>query len=93
MAPRLLLASHCTHDIQPSQEQQQLGSELQQLIQMLQPHADKIRQQSEAASSGLLAWGFGAGLYAEYYQLRVQSIGYVNLQSAATSYSQVRNMA
>lgn len=71
VAPRLLIASHHPSDALPTQEQQQLESELQQLLSNVWPHADDIQQRSEGVNSGLLAWDAGAELYAEYYDLRV----------------------
>lgn len=73
VAPRLLLASHHSSDTAPSQQQQQLESELQGLLHNLKPHADAIEHHCAAAGSSLVPWDFGAGLYAEYYALRVRT--------------------
>ena len=75
VAPGLLLASHHPSDTPASQEQQQLESNLQDLLQHLQPHANEIDQQCETDHSGLIPWGLGAGLYADYHAIRVGYLG------------------
>lgn len=72
VAPQLLLASHHPSDITPNDQQQQLESRLQQVLQQLEPHANEINAAADTSTSGCVPWDLGAQLYMDYYSLRVR---------------------
>ena len=77
LAPQLFLASHSQEGGIPSEQQQQLEDELQQLITRLTSHAEQISAQSGSrlqsdAELDAVSWSQGAGVYATFYELRVR---------------------
>lgn len=79
LGPQLFFASHTQEEVYPSQQQQQLESQLQHLISRLQPHADQIaglsaNRHSSAAHLQHASWSEGAGVYAMFYALRVRAL-------------------
>ena len=77
LAPQLFLASHTPAGGIPSEQQQQLEDELQQLISRLASHAVLISAQAGSrlqpdAELHAVSWSHGAGVYAIFYELRVR---------------------
>jgi len=79
LAPQLFLASHTQAGGNPSEQQQQLEDELQQLISRLTNHAVRISAQAGSrlqpdAELDAVSWSEGAGVYAIFYELRVRKL-------------------
>ena len=79
LAPQLFLASHPQAGGIPSEQQQQLEDELQQLISRLTSHAVRISAQAGSrlqpdAELDAVSWSHGAGVYAIFYELRVRQL-------------------
>ncbi len=77
LAPQLFLASHSQEGGIPSEQQQQLEDELQQLITRLTSHAEQISSQSGSrlqsdAELDAVSWSQGAGVYATFFELWVR---------------------
>ncbi|KAA6423558.1 MAG: nuclear pore complex Nup98-Nup96-like, partial [Trebouxia sp. A1-2] len=75
LAPQLFLASHTQEGRIPSEQQQQLEAELQQLISRLTSHAERISAQAGSrlqpdAELNAVSWSQGVGLYATFFELR-----------------------
>ena len=76
LAPQLFFASHTQEDAYPTEQQQQLQSQLQHLLSRLQPHAAQLTESDDATNPADIhaqhaSWDQGVGVYATYYALQV----------------------
>lgn len=77
LAPQLFVASYSQDDLAPTEQQQQLESQLQGFLSHMNTHRHQLAASATAltqleADWYIPGWAEGAGVYSTYYSLRVR---------------------